>query len=155
MRMSTGSWVVVAVGVALGLLSGCKGEGSTGSAPAASVTGTSTTSSVSATSASVPGSAQAAPSAGPAANVTKVAIAVDGKGFTPSSASFKKGEHAQLVFTRTSDETCAKEVVFPDINVKKALPLNQAVAIDVPTADARTLTFQCGMGMYKSKVTIQ
>ncbi len=97
----------------------------------------------------------AASSAPGAAGIAIIAVKVDGDGFTPSSATFKKGEHAQLIFTRTSDKTCAKEVVFPELDLKKALPLNEAVAIDVPTADARTLSFQCGMGMYKSTVTIR
>jgi plastocyanin domain-containing protein len=84
-----------------------------------------------------------------------VPVTVDGKGFTPSSVDVRKGEKVQLVFTRTTDDTCATEVVFPELNVKKALPLKTAVAIDVPTDAARTLTFQCGMAMFKSKLVIQ
>jgi len=89
-----------------------------------------------------------------AAGARAVPITVDAKGFSPSSVDVKKAEKVQLVFTRTSNDTCATEVVFPDINVKKDLPLNKAVAIDVPTDATRTLTFQCGMGMFKSKVVI-
>lgn len=85
----------------------------------------------------------------------RVAIRADDKGFTPSSVTLKKGTPATLVFTRTTDDTCAKDVVFPEINLKKALPLNAAVEVDVPTNDARTLAFTCGMGMFKSSVVIQ
>jgi len=85
----------------------------------------------------------------------RVAIRADDKGFTPRSVTLKKGQPAVLVFTRTTDETCAKEVVFTEINLKKALPLNQPVEVDIPTADARTLSFTCGMGMFKSSVVIQ
>jgi plastocyanin domain-containing protein len=99
-------------------------------------------------------STAAAVASASAAGVRAVAISVDGKGFTPSSVDTRKGEKLQLVFTRTTDDTCAKEVVFPEISVKKDLPLNRAVAIDVPTDAPRTLTFQCGMAMYKSKVVI-
>ena len=99
-------------------------------------------------------SSAAALASATAAGVRAVPIAVDEKGFTPSSVDVKRSEKVQLVFTRTSDETCAKEVVFPDIGLKKDLPLNKAVAVDVPTDSARTLTFQCGMAMYKSKVVI-
>jgi plastocyanin domain-containing protein len=129
------------------VLIACRGgDPSSGPAPAASAAPVVTT-------AATPAPATSA--SGATTGGTTIAVKVDGDGFTPSSASFKKGEHAQLVFTRTSDKTCAKEVVFPELNVKKPLPLNEAVAIDVPTADARKLTFQCGMGMYKSTVTIQ
>lgn len=89
-----------------------------------------------------------APAGGP------VSIVVDADGFKPSTVSFKKGDKASLVFTRTTDETCAKEVVFPDLNLKKPLPKGQPVTIDVPTDKDRSLTFQCGMGMYKSSVVI-
>ena len=99
-------------------------------------------------------STTAAVASATAAGTRAVPIAVDTKGFTPSSVDVKKSEKVQLVFTRTSDETCAKEVVFPDIGLKKDLPLNKAVVVDVPTDSARTLTFQCGMAMYKSKVVI-
>lgn len=84
-----------------------------------------------------------------------VAITADGTGFSPSSVEAKRGEKLELVFTRTSDDTCATEVVFPELSIKKDLPLKTAVSIVVPTGEARTLTFQCGMGMYKSKVLVK
>ncbi len=92
----------------------------------------------------------------PAASTTRsVNITVNGDGFTPSEIKVQKGESTTLVFTRTSDATCAKAVAFPELGLTKALPPNQAVEVEVPVASARTLTFQCGMGMYKSKVVIQ
>ena len=91
----------------------------------------------------------------PAALSGRIAIRADDKGFTPSSVTVKKNEKATLVFTRTSDDTCAKEVVFPELKTKKELPLNQPVEVDVPTGEARTLAFTCGMGMFKSSVVVE
>jgi Cupredoxin-like domain len=85
----------------------------------------------------------------------RVAIEANDKGFTPSSVTLTKGERTTLVFKRTSDGTCATEVVFPELKIEKKLPLNEAVAFEVPTDQSRTLGFQCGMGMYKSKIVVQ
>jgi plastocyanin domain-containing protein len=84
-----------------------------------------------------------------------VEITVDSNGFAPGNIAVKKGEATTLVFRRTSDKTCAKEVSFPELGLQKALPLDQPITVEVPVESARTLTFQCGMGMYKSTVVIQ
>jgi len=91
---------------------------------------------------------------GAAASKDAIPITVDADGFKPSSVKFKKGAPATLIFTRTTDDTCATEVVFPQLDIKKELPKNKAVAITIPTDKEQTLTFQCGMGMYKSSVVV-
>jgi plastocyanin domain-containing protein len=93
------------------------------------------------------------PAVAPASGGT-TAITVDGDGFKPSSVKLRKGAPATLVFTRTTDDTCATEVVFPQLDIKKALPKGQAVSISIPTDKEQTLTFQCGMGMFKSAVIV-
>jgi plastocyanin domain-containing protein len=78
-------------------------------------------------------------------------------GFSPPSLKLTRGgpaSHASVTFLRTSDKTCATEVVFPDLKVEQKLPLNRVVSIEVPTDTARTLTFQCGMGMYKGALVV-
>ena len=83
-----------------------------------------------------------------------ISITVNERGFSPSTVSAKKGDHLVLVFIRVSDETCATEVAFPELNLKKGLPLNQPVQVPIPTDQSRRLTFQCGMGMFKSALVI-
>lgn len=83
-----------------------------------------------------------------------IPVIVDGDGFKPSSIKLPKGTTTTLTFTRTTDDTCATEVVFPELNIKKELPKDKPVAIVIPTSKEQTLTFQCGMGMYKSSVVI-
>lgn len=85
----------------------------------------------------------------------RIAIRADEHGFTPSAVTLEKDKPATLVFTRTTDDTCAKEVVFPDIGVKKDLPLNKPVDVEVPTTAPRTLTFACGMNMFKGSVVVR
>ncbi len=85
----------------------------------------------------------------------RIDITADANGFTPAAVNLKKGETSTLVFTRKSDDTCASAVVFPELNIKKDLPLNVPVSIDVPTDQARTLKFTCGMGMYEASIVIK
>jgi plastocyanin domain-containing protein len=78
-------------------------------------------------------------------------------GFSPPSLKLTQGgpgSHAAVTFVRTTDKTCATEVVFPELKIEQKLPLNQVVSIEVPTDSARTLTFQCGMAMYKGALVV-
>jgi plastocyanin domain-containing protein len=79
-------------------------------------------------------------------------------GFSPPSITIPKGapgSKATITFTRTTDQTCAKDAVFPDLGIKAPLPLNQPVTVEVPSDTPRTLTFQCGMAMYKGSVVVR
>jgi plastocyanin domain-containing protein len=78
-------------------------------------------------------------------------------GFTPPSLKIPAGgpgSHGTVSFVRTTDKTCATEVVFPDLKLEKKLPLNEVVSVELPTDAPKTLTFQCGMAMYKGAVVV-
>jgi RND family efflux transporter MFP subunit len=90
-----------------------------------------------------------------AADVQVANIAVTEKGFEPEKVSLRAGVPARLTFTRTSEKTCATEVVFPSLNIKRSLPLNEAVAIDFTPSKSSDLNFACGMNMLKGTVAVQ
>jgi plastocyanin domain-containing protein len=85
----------------------------------------------------------------------RIGVDVAAAGFNPSQIGVGRGVPLTLEFRRTSRDTCATKVVFPELHLERELPLNESVAIEIPTEQARTLTFQCGMGMYKSSVVVQ
>src|SRR6266508_3428244 len=79
-------------------------------------------------------------------------LTVDGEGFHPRSIAVAAGKPVTLVVTRTSDKTCAKEIVFPSLNETRSLPLNQPVQIRIPPQDKGALAFACGMDMYRGMI---
>jgi RND family efflux transporter MFP subunit len=83
-----------------------------------------------------------------------VKIVVNEKGFEPSEVKLKAGVAARLTFVRTTDKTCATEVVFPSLKIKRALPLNQPVDIDFTPARNIDASFACGMNMFKGAVVV-
>jgi plastocyanin domain-containing protein len=88
----------------------------------------------------------------------KVDIAVTEKGFEPDKVTVKKGEPVELVFTRTTDKTCIKEVVLDTgapKKIQKALPLNKPVTIKTKFAKAGSLSYACNMNMFSGTVTVQ
>ena len=87
--------------------------------------------------------------------VKKVEIEVTKDGFSPSSVNVEAGAPVDLVFVRRTDETCAKEVVLPPMNVRTPLPLNERVSIRLPPQKAGTLAFTCGMNMLKGTIVVR
>jgi len=45
--------------------------------------------------------------------------------------------------------------VFPSLNIKRALPLNQAVDIEFTPPESGDVAFACGMDMFKGAVVVR
>ena len=89
------------------------------------------------------------------ASVQTAKVLVTEKGFEPDKVSVRAGSPARLTFVRTTDKTCGTEVVFPSLNIKRALPLNEPIAIEFTPANAGDVAFACGMNMLKGAVVVQ
>lgn len=81
-----------------------------------------------------------------------VQLAVTDGGFEPARVEVPRGQPFTLVITRKTDQTCATEILIPALNERRALPLNQAVRIEVPKGVADTLNYVCGMHMFGGTV---
>jgi hypothetical protein len=105
----------------------------------------------------------ATPSRAPAATsredvdapVQNVKIMVNEQGYQPAKVTLRAGVPAHLTFLRTTDKTCGTEVVFPSLNIKRALPLNEAVLIEFTPAKSGDIAFACGMNMLHGTLVVR
>jgi plastocyanin domain-containing protein len=98
---------------------------------------------------------QSSPPTTPASGAL-VRVEANDQGFQPPRVQIPANQPVNLLFRRTSDSTCATSVVFPDLKIERDLPLNKDVQVDLPALPGgKELAFQCGMGMYKSKIVAQ
>jgi plastocyanin domain-containing protein len=75
----------------------------------------------------------------------KVSMVVTDKGFEPQNLRVKKGEPVTLTITRTSDATCATEIVIDEYKVKTPLPLNTPVTVTFTPSKTGQLKYGCAM----------
>jgi len=87
--------------------------------------------------------------------VQNAKVVVSEQGYEPAKVTLRAGTPARITFVRTTDKTCGTEVVFPSLNVKRALPLNEPVVIEFTPARSGDIAFACGINMLKGVVVVQ
>lgn len=98
------------------------------------------------------GSTPAAGAAPPDDGRPRFEIEVGASGYTPAEISAPASTPIHLGFLRTTDEGCGQELVIPSMELRRELPLNERVWVDVTTPASGRLAFTCGMGMLQGAV---
>jgi plastocyanin domain-containing protein len=83
-----------------------------------------------------------------------VDITVEG-GYTPNTIQIQKGKTTKISFTRKDSSSCLEEVVLGDFKIKKFLPLNKKVTVEVTPQKEGEYGFACGMNMFHGKIIVQ
>lgn len=86
---------------------------------------------------------------------SRVVLSVTDQGFTPGRVRVKKDELVTLVITRKTDKTCATAISIPDYDIKRDLPLNEAVTITFTPNKAGELRYSCAMGMLGGVLSVE
>lgn len=92
-------------------------------------------------------SAQQAPAA------REVEVVVD-QGYHPGRIDVQEGERVRLRFIRHDYSPCTREVVFPSLNLRRELPTEQPVVIDLPALAPGEVEFRCGMNMIHGTIVV-
>lgn len=82
-----------------------------------------------------------------------VDITVEG-GYTPNTIQIPIGKTTKISFTRKDPSSCLEEVVLGDFKIKKYLPLNQNVTVEVTPQKEGEYGFTCGMNMFHGKIIV-
>lgn len=88
-------------------------------------------------------------------DVQTATIVVSEQGYEPASVTLQAGRRARLIFMRMTDKTCGTDVVFPSLNIKRALPLNEPAVIEFTPAKSGDIAFACGMNMLHGNIVVE
>lgn len=85
-----------------------------------------------------------------------ITMQVTSAGFTPDHIKVRKDKPVTLLITRTTDETCAKEIVIDEYQVNTKLPLNKQVSVTFTPTKSGELKYGCGMNkMVSGVITVE
>jgi len=76
-------------------------------------------------------------------------------GYSPAVISIPLGKTTQINFFRKDPNSCLEEVVLADFKIRKFLPLNQKVTVQIKPQVKGTFNFSCGMGMFHGKIVVK
>lgn len=85
---------------------------------------------------------------------TEVDITVSG-GYSPEVVSIPLGKTTKINFIRTDPTDCLSEVVLSDFRIKKELPLNKKITVEITPEKAGEFGYACGMNMYHGKIVVR
>ena len=86
----------------------------------------------------------------------EINIVVNENGYTPNKIKVPKHlNFITLNFKRTTDKTCAREVISKDLGINKKLPLNKVVQIKFDVRHRDSIIFGCHMNMMYKGVLIK
>lgn len=83
-----------------------------------------------------------------------VDIVVEG-GYTPEAISIPKNKTTKINFIRKDPNSCLEEVILGDFKIKKYLPLNQKVTVELTPKKTGEFTYSCAMNMYHGKIIVK
>ncbi|MBI3633297.1 MAG: cupredoxin domain-containing protein [Candidatus Vogelbacteria bacterium] len=81
-------------------------------------------------------------------------VVVDG-GYSPEVISVLQGKTTTINFIRKDPTSCLEEVVLGDFKIRKYLPLNQKVSVEIKPDNTGEYVYSCGMNMYHGKIIVE
>lgn len=84
----------------------------------------------------------------------EIEIVVRG-GYSPEIISLERGKKTTIYFLRKDPSSCLEEVVLSDFKIRKFLPMNERIAIELTPQKTGEYPFSCGMNMFHGKIIVK
>lgn len=84
----------------------------------------------------------------------EVTITVDG-GYSPEVIAIPQDEKTKIIFMRKDPNSCLEEIVLPDFKIRRHLPLDEKVTVEITPKKPGEFRFSCGMGMFHGKLVVK
>lgn len=84
----------------------------------------------------------------------EIDIIVEG-GYSPSTIVIPKGRTTIINFFRKDPSSCLEEIIISEFKIKKYLPLNQKLTVEVLPDKTGEFPFSCGMNMFHGKIIVK
>jgi plastocyanin domain-containing protein len=75
-------------------------------------------------------------------------------GYKPEVVQLSKGKTTKMTFLRRDPSSCLEEIVIPDFKVRKYLPLNEPITVEITPKKSGTYGMHCGMNMHHGKLIV-
>ncbi|OGZ74076.1 MAG: hypothetical protein A2908_02660 [Candidatus Staskawiczbacteria bacterium RIFCSPLOWO2_01_FULL_38_12b] len=83
-----------------------------------------------------------------------VDVIVEG-GYSPNVIIIPKGKITKINFIRKDSNSCLEEVVLGDFKIRKYLPLNQKITVEITPQKSGEFGYSCGMNMFHGKIIVR
>ena len=77
------------------------------------------------------------------------------QGFVPATIPVRANVPAKITFLRQTDKTCVTEVLIPDYNIRRELPLDKPTVVEFTPTKTGEVPFMCAMKMFRGKMQVQ
>ncbi|MCY0986976.1 cupredoxin domain-containing protein [Nannocystis sp. ILAH1] len=85
--------------------------------------------------------------------VREIEVIVDGD-YRPGRITVAEGERVRLKFVRREQSPCTREVVFAALGIRRELPTDQSVILELPALSPGEYEFKCGMNMIRGVLEV-
>lgn len=82
-------------------------------------------------------------------------VRVTDRGYEPPTLTIPANKAIKVTFIRKTEATCGEEIIIPDLQVNRPLPLNVPVTIEIPARPPGRLRFTCAMDMLEGTVVVR